>query len=195
MQLKRLLWYGAILLSILSILATIFTGYSIEKRYWRLPPWRGADDDPIIVAGGSMRVHNKKLQSDGHGGLNHPEGANRSVASVDILYNGSYNGQTGPDGESLAFNHKPVTVSLTYCPKVLGCGAGKDDVKITTDGTGMNLGITNNGHPIGNEAPDAYGARNHEPPDWVIKEITVNSISPAYPCDNGRCYVVVHYVK
>jgi hypothetical protein len=165
------------------------TGVALYGIYAKFSS-KANDDDPIIVAGGSMRIHTHskdKFTPDGEGGLKHVDGKNRSVTGVDILYN-----DTGPDGVSRFFKNQLVTVTLTYCDTLAAC-AYSEDVTLSTDLNGTSLGITNGPKTIGGEVVPNSDHFDHLPnlPNWKISNIALNGKN--FKCSDGRCYVVIHY--
>src|ERR1017187_6210775 len=173
---------------------------------WHRGPSRpGGDDDPIIVAGGSMHIgslygfdQDSTLDPHGHHPQANHKHKTRYLNRVEVLYNNPKPAKPADPPEGPAYADvpvkRPVTIEIVYhCSDPSKCGTEPDDtVVFRTDPSGQNLSVKNSSgtNPIGDEVPNGSTPLKHQPDTRTVTKITVNS-NP-YLCDNGKCQVVLH---
>ena len=140
------------------------------------------DDDPIIMAGGSLHVYS-------HGGFNGKKGTavhnqpNKYVTEVDLIAGDPLKYYSKP------FSHQQVTISMAYCQT---CPT-PDNVTFQTDSNGQNLTLTDAVGTIGDEANQGKHEIVHQPEQGQIQKITL--AGQDYTCVTGHCYLIIHYCK
>jgi hypothetical protein len=145
----------------------------------------GGEDEPIVVAGGSMHIRAAKGRFDlntGKAVYQHKAG---HVTAIDVLY---YD-QAGPAFDRRQIDGAKTTVSLNYCDPGGSCAPAT--VETEADGHGLTFS------PAGNDPmSDGNHQISHAPEDGHIDSLTVDQ--KTYGCQDsrgqkGRCTVVIHY--
>jgi hypothetical protein len=166
---------------------------------WQKGLFRANDDEPIVVAGGSLDFASlngwKQDKTDPTGRTAIHNHTNRKLSIGLIVYN-----EGGPHVKLLPAGQ--MKLEIAYCMNVT-CNPDSPDDKVTvsTDANGNKLSVsnTNSQHKIGEEADKATANNSttisHQfQPDFKIKQIkNVNSADNPYGCDNGKCEIVLVY--
>jgi hypothetical protein len=165
-------------------LLTAAAAYAIYAHVWD----RSGDDDPIVVAGGSLEIGSRYGFDPDPGSHNN---ANHSYKSsvlnhITVLYNAA--GVPAYDDFSVTGQ---VQVDIAYKCKGTCAGTPDDTVTFHTDANGKNLTISSK-YPIGPTNPGTKQL-THPKADWTVNQITVTG-HPSYPCYSGKCQVVLRYV-
>ncbi|MBZ5624378.1 MAG: hypothetical protein LAQ69_37630 [Acidobacteriia bacterium] len=186
-------------ISIVGVAAAIYM--LIQWRPKDQHPMTGGDDAPIVMAGGSMYIGTigPKFKQDPHA-TNEAihEDNTRYVASVDIL---------GAQGslltlQKLKFNDGtppivPVKIDMTYCDS--GCSLSVDDsvtimfTPASPHGGELRLKNTDSGHAIGSDVNS--NVWEHKPSSRKLASIMVTGQAQPFTCPEGKCLIVIHYVK
>ena len=183
------------------VVAALLAGIYVWRKS-PMKPFSGGDDEPIVVAGGSLEIGSRNgFDPDAGGDLNkaHHTQKHRSVNRVEVLYNNP--DKPGQDGgpaytEIIPSQPQLVMIDITYCKNK--CASTPDDtVTFNTDGNSQNLGVSNSdkNRPIGKINPGSKKVK-HVEANWQVNQISVtvgSSPKTDYPCDNGKCQVVLHY--
>jgi hypothetical protein len=176
--------------------AGLLTAAALYGIYILVHPMAGGDDEPIVVAGGSFEIGSRYgfVNVDAHHASHKHKG--RGVTRIDILYNDK---TKGPGYKEFDAKQGDMTVGIEYVPK--DSSKPHDTVTFSTDKGGNSLAISNAPKcpGIGDEV-DANSTTIVHQPDGTVGQITVSGskLDPTpdpkgYPCDNGKCQVVVHY--
>ena len=167
---------------------------------------RSGDDDPIVVAGGSLRIGARKgfeqnAKSTRQADHKHKK---RVLEHIQVLYNPGPMG--GPALADLVFG-KAVTVVIDYCnPNNVDCLTSPDDVvTFATDASGQNLNvISSTGLGPGAEI-DGNGQITHLPANFLIKQFVITGVTATdtpslcersictFPCSDGKCSATLFY--
>jgi len=159
-------------------------------------PKTGGDDAPIVMAGGSMRFFSFRgdnVFTKESKGWTHKE-KGRAITRVDILTLQS-------DGVHYdTFNttaNKQVKIDLRYCAP--GC-ASEETVTISTAQNSYKefhlscANLSNDCDMSGDASGDTNLLQHNKPVlDWKIDKITYGGTP--YPCNNGVCYIFLHFAK
>ena|ERR1035437_1805121 len=178
--------------------AGLLTAAALYGIYVLVHPMTGGDDEPIVVAGGSLDIGSingwKKDPQDSTGYTALHKHTKRKV-SVGLI---------GADGAPVSpvLPAGPTHLEIAYC-KDLNCDPDKPDDKITvktkSDGTRLTLSssITNKDNKIGDEADaaDASGSTtiSHQPHEWHVTRIRDIIHGKDYTVHTGICQIVLIY--
>ena len=150
---------------------------------WQKGIFRANDDEPIVVAGGSLDITSVngwgKNPNSNTANHNHTKS---TINSIEILY--GY--EKLPGGR--------VELEIAYCPGVCANVNNPDDkVTIKTDADGTHLTISNSNpqHKMGDEGGST--TISHQPPNWKVNRIRDVVNSRDYACDSGKCQVRLNY--
>ena len=182
------------------VVAALLAGIYVWRK-GPIKPFAGGDDEPIVVAGGSLDFASlngwKKDTNDPNGYTAIHKHPKRTVTIGLIVYNN--NG--APVVQQLPAGH--MELEIAYCNGTGACNLNNPDDKviIRTDSDGSHLRVINNNsqHKIGEEADDAdahHSTTISHQPDFKIHQIrdVVNNPNQPYHCDNFKCQIVlVHY--
>jgi hypothetical protein len=148
-------------------------------------PVSAVEDEPIVVAGGSMHIRAAKGKFDVKRDKAVYEHSNGRVTAIDVLYYDN----AGPAFDRLQIGGARTAVSLNYCDSRPGCSPAT--IETEPDGHGLTFS------PVGND-PMSDGNRqiSHVPEDGYIDSVTVDQ--KVYACrdskgQKGKCTVVIHY--
>jgi|ERR1035437_5474104 hypothetical protein len=157
------------------------------------------DDDPIVVAGGSLKIGSRygfELDSSSHQKANHKH-KGRTVDRIEI-----WSDDNAPRTDQF-FASGRVDVDIEYCPDLCVDSGQKHDHVTFTAPNGKKLMVSSDtSHPIGDEAnlnPILIDHQPNQPNQGRVKQIVVSgkldhTPLPFYPCAaNGKCHVVLHY--
>jgi hypothetical protein len=181
-------WYalggGLVMAAVLLVAATRFVA---PQTIYKMISGVG-DDEPIIVAGGSMHIRPMRgairidprnadnLQLNETGGY---------VSAVEVLWFDD----RGPGNTTFRFTGEPVKIDLEYCdPQQPHC---KPPVSIEFTGKKDSLRI----RPRGNTQPLHDGQVSYAPETNKLRSVTVVRNGGPYLCTKGECSVVVHYCR
>jgi len=167
---------------------------------WHKGLFRANDDEPIVVAGGSLDFASlngwQKDKTDLTGRTAIHNHTNRKLTIGLIAYNnGTPAVKLLPAGQ--------MKLEIAYCVNGT-CNPNTPDDKVTvwTDSNGKKLSVSNTNplHKIGEEADDATAHSSttisHQyQPDFKINQIkdVINNPNNPYHCDNGKCEIVLVY--
>ena len=143
------------------------------------------DDDPIIVAGGSLDISSRVGFAKDDKGKAHHLDKGRKLTGVVVIYNG------GNDVANVGAGKKPA-VAFAYC--YAKCPPSGADDTITFKADPSNLSVANSLKTIGDEA-DGKQQFTHQPTTGTLSKITVNNTD--YPCGpkGTICMAVMVYNK
>jgi hypothetical protein len=162
----------------------------------------GGDDEPVVVAGGSLVVgaHYGQFKvkgddqvhadSNGNGGND----SKRFVAGVDLVY---YTADNVPATVSKVYSGK-VTTLMTYCVSD-DPASDCETVTIVTGNTGQGFKITGEKRKAKDDDKPTAAAISHRPPEGKLKDVTLQG-EPSHGCGMtqdqklmGRCSLIFHY--
>jgi hypothetical protein len=178
---------------ILVLAATLAINYMKQQGQVNPLDVGANQDEPIIVAGGSMHFITAPeftLSGDGAGTLTllksdgtAPKSA--TVSQVDV----SYSNGTGGSQQANLSPSSPITITMTYGKG----GGGTDTVTISIDNSTSKFQVTNSDKDIGNDSPTFITYRRHKSQDGKLNKINVNGTD--YPCDSktANCVIKIHY--
>src|ERR1035437_191572 len=180
--------------------AGLLTAAALYGIYVLVHPMTVGDDEPIVVAGGSLDIGSingwEKDPKDSY--VANAKHRNRKVTGGVIMYN---------DGvpRSQPLSGGPIKFEIAYCPaphpgdKCADPNKPDDKITISTypDTTHLSVSNTNKYHKMGDEADAANAAKSttisHQP-DWKVNRIRdVVHNNKDYPCVTGPCSVVLIY--
>ena len=147
------------------------------------PHWKTltGDDDPIIVAGGSLDIRSKVGFARDSSKPAHHLDNNRRMIGVLIVHKG------GLDYQAVT---EPTTVDFAYCQNA--CGSSDDTITFTANPG--ELLVSNARGTIGDEA-GGNSHFSHQPPNWTLNQITVAS-KPYFCGKKGDpCLAIMVYHK
>ena len=178
--------------------AGLLTAAALYGIYVWFHPMTGGDDEPIVVAGGSLDLESlngwKKDPQDPSGYTAIHNHTKRRVTIGSIGYN----------------NGAPVTkplpagrtkLELAYCSGPCDPNIPDDKVTVWTEASGNKLRVTNTNqnHKMGDEADAAAAAGSttisHLPLDWHVVRIrdVVQVPNVDYVPADPRCHIVLIY--
>jgi hypothetical protein len=157
------------------------------------------DDDPIVVAGGSLKIGSRfgfDPDLSDHQKATHKD-KNRTVRRLEIECDAS-----GQRCDEFYVSGK-VNVDIEYCPDDCKDTTKKPDIVTFNSPNGKKLTVSNSdtSHPIGDEAKLNSNLIDHQPNQpnqGRVKQIIVSgdldhTPDPSYPCKGGLCKVTLHY--
>ena len=154
-----------------------------------------SDDDPIVVAGGSLNIDSTfGFQRDDKYNAHHAH-PTRKLIGVGVYYNEGTNTKPQP------ILNGATTIEFAFCPSIGGCANGvnhpDDKITLKTNSGGQQLTVSNTQgttYGIGDEAQASPLHIMHQPPDRRVWQITVNGAP--YGCFNATpCMVGMIYRK
>jgi hypothetical protein len=179
------------------VVAALLAGVYILRK-GPIQPFAGGDDEPIVVAGGSLdlaSLNGWKKETPPPAGYPYTaiqKHTKRQLTIGLIVYNnGAPVVQPLPAGQ--------MKLEIAYCNGVCSDLNNPDDkVTVWTDANGNKLRVsnTNSQHQIGDEADAATASGSttisHQP-DWKVNRIRDVVHSADYPCANFKCQIVLVY--
>ena len=157
------------------------------------PTAPGGGDEPVVMAGGSMRfitpAHRFDVDPTDNHKLSHDQKARR-MTQVDILYSVS----DLPAVAMVPLNNLQNTIEIDYCSGSVqngNCSGTKETVKVQSDNAGKGMDII---APKVMSNPSS-NVVDYPPPEGNISQIRINNGS--YNCPSQRkgyyCFLVIHY--
>jgi hypothetical protein len=160
------------------------------------------DDDPIVVAGGSLTIRSKygfEMDNGNHQKARHKH-KSRTLQRLEI-----WTDSTAPQPTDEFYARGNVTVDFEYCPDDCSNNALPHDHVVFETPNGKNLKVSSDkSHPIGDEANlnpvwiDHQPNQPGPPKQGTVKQVILSgdldhTPTNPYVCVQGRCQVELHY--